>query len=576
MNRIPAVLRPDWSFDWYNWGGIVRPVTLEATSQAFIASQRIVAIPHLTGVDAADYATITATITVRNQSDQALEGKLSAKVAEEGSVKTTPAAMVSKPVRVAPGQSREIQLTMVLTEPVLWHFDRPHLYHWRAKLESTEGVELHAADETFGVRLIELKGARFYLNGEMVRLVGVTRHADSPEHGLAETVQVMAQDWDDLKRLNTVFTRPVHYPQADFILDYADRNGVLLIPEIPAWQLSADQLSDPEMIELGKQQLAEMIAAGYNHPSIWAWSVGNEFDSNTNQGRAWVRTMVDLAKSLDPHRPVGFASNRLNQIFMLGKEATNEADFVMMNQYFGTWAGPKGELSAALDRVHSTWPEKPVIISEFGFEPSWNRFSGLTTSELEAEAYYFTAEGEDPAGDAADAQRRLVIQEQMEVFRSKPFVVAAIFWTYQDYRTRADFLMGVVDKDRNRRGSWAVLRGEFSPLLVERLAFSSPEESKRTARITLRARGPLEVDIPAYTLQDYRLVWQVTSPDGDEIFSQVEIQLPVLLPGETWEGELAWEVPEREHVFRLSILRPMGFSLLERAYDEEGVELEVR
>jgi hypothetical protein len=86
----------------------------------------------------------------------------------------------------------------------------------------------------------------------------------------------------------------------------------------------------------------------------------------------------------------------------------------------------------------------------------------------------------------------------------------------------------------------------------------------------------LEVDLPAYTLQDYRLVWQVTSPDGDVTFSQEEIQLPVLLPGATWEGELVWEVPEREHMFRLSILRPTGFSLLERTYNEEGVELEIR
>ena len=45
----------------------------------------------------------------------------------------------------------------------------------------------------------------------------------------------MAADFADLKRLNAVLSRPIHYPQADFILDYADRHGLLLIPELPAW-----------------------------------------------------------------------------------------------------------------------------------------------------------------------------------------------------------------------------------------------------------------------------------------------------------------------------------------------------
>src|SRR5688572_18342693 len=46
-NRIPVVITPDWSFDWWNYGGITRDVSFEITSQAYIASQQIVSIPHL-------------------------------------------------------------------------------------------------------------------------------------------------------------------------------------------------------------------------------------------------------------------------------------------------------------------------------------------------------------------------------------------------------------------------------------------------------------------------------------------------------------------------------------------------
>ena len=43
-NRIPVVIRPDWSFDWWNYGGITRQVSLEMTSQVYIARQKIVSV----------------------------------------------------------------------------------------------------------------------------------------------------------------------------------------------------------------------------------------------------------------------------------------------------------------------------------------------------------------------------------------------------------------------------------------------------------------------------------------------------------------------------------------------------
>src|SRR5439155_10734095 len=85
--------------------------------------------------------------------------------------------------------------------------------------------------------------------------VGLSRHEDSPAHGLAETPAVVERDYDDLKTLNEVLTRPVHYPQSPLVLDYADRHGILLIPEVPAWQLGGTQLASPRMQALERRQL---------------------------------------------------------------------------------------------------------------------------------------------------------------------------------------------------------------------------------------------------------------------------------------------------------------------------------
>jgi beta-glucuronidase len=103
----------------------------------------------------------------------------------------------------------------------------------------------------------------------------------------------------------------VHYPQNKFILDYADQHEILLIPEVPAWPLTQEQMYSDQIRELEKQQSREMIVEDFNHPSVWAWSVGNEIESNTGSGLKFVKEMIAFVKSLDPTRPVGFASNRL-------------------------------------------------------------------------------------------------------------------------------------------------------------------------------------------------------------------------------------------------------------------------
>lgn len=566
LDRIPAKLRANWSFDWWNYGGIVRDVSLEISSNILITNQQIVAIPQLVAENQAVSTKITTEVNIYNASKDDFEGLLSAELFDEStglSVHMTPPSIVS----IAARKSAKIQMTVTLEDPMLWHFDHPNLYSWSTNLLTEDGQILHTKDDNFGVRLVEVKEAQFYLNGEPVRLAGLTRHADSPEHGLAETVTVMAADYDDMKRLNMVFSRPVHYPQAEFILDYCDRNGILLIPEVPAWQLTSSQMADPGMQALEQQQLGEMVLAAFNHPSVWAWSVGNEIDSRSDVGHSFVREMVAYVKSLDPTRPVGFASNHLN-VYPQG-DATEFSDFVLMNQYIGTWAGPKQDLAPALDKIHETWPDRVVIVSEYGFEPRWNRW-GPPTGSLDPEEYYFISDSVPPDSDKADEQRQQVIEDQMEVFRSKPFVVGAIFWTYQDYRTRTNFIMGVVDGERKRRGSWYVLREEYSPVLIESMNYLGAESGKQTAVVKLKTRGPIEVDMPAYTLRDYHLYWSVGPRYSETVYSEGEISLPTLEPGSEWEGEIEFNEPVEDYVLNLQVVRPTGFSVIERTYDPDG------
>ena len=175
-----------------------------------------------------------------------------------------------------------------------------------------DGQEVDHLVFIFGIRSVELKAGQMILNGEFRRLVGVTCDADSPQFGLAELSRSWQQITTTLKIFNEVLSRPVHYPQAEFILDYADRHGILLIPEIPAWQLTALQMSMPKMQALEKQQLRENYLMRSTTIQPFGPGVLVTKLSWTPEGHTFVKEMLAYVKSLDPTRPVGFASNRLN------------------------------------------------------------------------------------------------------------------------------------------------------------------------------------------------------------------------------------------------------------------------
>ena len=552
IDRIPAHLFEGRSYGWSNYWGIVRDVKLILTSPVYLHSLRLVAVPQITAMDQADQAALSAQVHIHNTDHEGFIGELNIEVLEEASGRIVATAV--QPVDLSAGVDVIASLETSFRNPLLWHFDHPHLYSCVMSLSDHRGIEYDRTTTSFGVREVDWKDGRFLLNGEPVRLVGLSRHADVPGYGLAEPIPVMAADFDDLKTLNMVFGRPVHYPQHEFIYDYCDRKGILLSPELPAWQLTAGQMADEQLRTLAKQQLAEMIAAAANHPCVWAWSVGNELETDTVSGRAFIRDMVEYVKSLDPTRPVGFASYHL----LVGRpwsDATKHCDFVMMNQYFGTWHGPKDSLGPALDTIYMTWPDKMVTVSEFGFAPHWQRVEGPRI--IDPDQYYHIPEDVSANSPEADIQRQRVIKDQMAVFRSRPFVAAAVFWNY-----RGD--MGVVDNLGKPRPSWRTLQEEFAPLVVERVDFTFPKNNHCRVRVKLHTRGPIEVELPAYTLRNYRIAWEFLSPAGKPLNPPGEAHLPMLPPGTSYELNIEGPKGIKKSTLHISVIRPTGFIVIDQ------------
>ncbi len=545
-NRPGRATIPGWAlrltgsgnvwYDWWPYGGLVRDAWLVAQDRAGIRRQEV--RPKVEG----KAATVTARVFVEGfgAAPEPLDVRVQAFAPGSGKV----VAEGTRAVTAGPG-SQDVTVSFAIADPKLWHIDDPNLYRVETRLVDKTGALLDVASDHFGLRTVEIRDRGLYLNGERVRLTGLTRHEESPWEGLAETAGTIRRDWDDLKTLQVTLTRPVHYPQHPDVLDYADRNGVLLVPEIPVWQFSAEQLENPAVLILAKRMMKEMIEQAGNHPSVFAWSVCNESATSTPAGKEYVKAMRDYVHSLDPDRYVTYADDGVAWIKDASESAVSHIDFIMMNQYFGTWHAPAEDLPAALDRVGKTFPDKMVVISEFGVP-------GVFA----------------PDARGSDELRVKILRDQLEEFGKHDWIGGALLWCYQDYKsfrnlwpgqTKGYVDHGVVDENRQRRPSYGAWKEATAPARVQALWRYDAQRRHVGFKATV-ARRPL-TEIPSYELRGYRAAWEVRDVD-EKLVASGDTMLPTIGVPATLEGSWAAS-SSRALNLHLRLVRPTGFDAAE-------------
>jgi hypothetical protein len=523
---------PRARYDWWTYGGIVRDVWLTATGSAWVQRQQIRTASVADAALVSDHIYLGSALAQR----RAITLRLTA-FAPDG----REAAHETRRITLGPGAT-DIVVPMNLADPKRWSIDQPQLYRLAAQLTDAHGVRLDETSDSFGVRTVEIRDRHLLINGERVRLTGMTRHEDSPWEGLAETEGTVRHDYDDMKALHTTLTRPVHYPQNPLVLDYADRHGILLIPEIPVWQFSEAQLADPAVLALAQREMREMIVEAGNHPSIFAWSVANESAMGTPAGIHYFHAMRAMIRALDPDRFVSFADDNLPKLDRAESSAANDADFLMMNEYFGSWHGPAAALDPALDRIDALFPGKMVIISEMGF-------AGIFAK--------------DPA--SADLARVNILQEQMPLLAARDWIGGTILWCYQDYKsprnlwpggTEGYVEHGLVDEARQRKPSYYTWQQLTSTASIAVQWVNSG--SQAPAAFNIRVTANSERNLPFYSLRGYRLLWTLAGETGKPLRrgerALTELSEPVSVD-ETLTAEGA-------HALRLSVmlLAPNGLA----------------
>jgi len=356
-------------------------------------------------------------------------------------------------------------LIFKIENPKLWSTSDPHLYKLKIYLEKNSKI-VDSYDLNVGIRIIEIKKDKLYLNGEKIELKGFGRHEDSSVTGRGQNLPQTIKDHNLLKWIGANSYRTAHYPYSEEDLELADKNGFLIVDEIPAVGLffDDDEKNIKTRLEICKKQIKELINRDKNHPSIIMWSIANEpfppdllnrMESGDNDSvnpisSNFLNSLIDDAKELDGTRPVTFAG-----IHGTPLEWFENVDVIMLNRYYGWYFDPLNlneaikKLSNELDDIHDK-TMKPIIISEFGADtiPGFHSINQeLYTEEYQLEYW----------------------KKYLEFSENKDYIVGLHAWVFADFRTTHSTMRigglnhkGAFTRDRKPKMSAHYLRSKWN------------------------------------------------------------------------------------------------------------------
>jgi beta-galactosidase len=288
--------------NWYNlhddtkWSGLWRKVELEATGSIRIDDLWI--IPDV------DRSTAILKVEVANETDATgsftLKGEVNSSDAK-GSV-----GDATMDISVSGRGTTIVEIKIPVKDVRLWSPQDPHLYSAQVKLE--KGAEiLDVVADRFGMRKIEVRGTRLYLNDKPLYLRGYGDDGYYPQTFCPETrVAVIREHMRLAKQLGFNYAYSAVIMQPEEYLDAADEVGLLVKYDAGAplaFQRngpgSLPQVTPQEKDRLIEEQWRAILKWTQNHPSIFIYSPGGELDPVPMLTR-----LYQLAKQKDPSRLV--------------------------------------------------------------------------------------------------------------------------------------------------------------------------------------------------------------------------------------------------------------------------------
>lgn len=214
-------------------------------------------------------------------------------------------------------KSEEVTLGIIpLKNPAIWSCETPNLYTAEVSLYAGE-LLVDKVSTRFGIRKIEFnKEQGFLLNGKKVFLQGSASHHDFlGPLGANCKRKDFERLFDTLAEFGFNHIRCAHNPNPEIFYDVADEKGFLIVDELyDGWAQEWAGGEKPWM-QLWPENLPEWVKRDRNHPSVIAWSLGNEIQMREDRSEfpgndycvTGYKVLSTLLKRYDDTRPTTVA-----------------------------------------------------------------------------------------------------------------------------------------------------------------------------------------------------------------------------------------------------------------------------
>ena len=333
----------------------------------------------------------------------------------------------------------------------LWQVRNAYLYRLRIRIMDGEEL-IDEYEQEIGIRTVKVEGTDILINGEPVYLKGFGKHEDSDSVGRGFSIGIMKRDFELMKWIGANSFRTSHYPYSEEIYQMADREGFLVIDEVPAVGMFQSLMNfmeastgkqtaffkketTPVLLKAHLRAIEEMIARDKNHPSVVAWSLLNEPETTNEAAVPYFKEVFDLANKLDMQkRPRTFAliMNSLPDTC----KCYQFSDIIALNRYYGWYMKGGYEISVAEElfrKEMNAWKEKklnkPFIFTEYGAD--------TLASEHKLPSVMWSQEYQDE-----------YLKMTHEVFDSYDFIKGEQIWNFADFQTTE----GIMRVNGNKKG----------------------------------------------------------------------------------------------------------------------------
>jgi beta-glucuronidase len=398
---------PGLGFDWLNFGGITREVNLIQTPATFIGDYFI-------QLKKGSLDTIKGWVALNGDQQQQ---NIQIKIPELNfTFKTT-------------SDNNGLAEVEFINTFHLWSPGTPKLYEVIIESETDTVIDY------IGFRSIEVAGNQVWLNKEPVFLKGVNIHEENPYTGSRawskEDAKILL---NAAKELGCNMVRLAHYPHSQHMIREAEKMGMMVWTELPVYQHI--KFSDIATVQTMESMLDEMIRRDKNRCATIIWGLSNETYPSTSNRDIALSELTKKSRQLDDTRLIVHVANTQgyrNNTFHVWDTLYKHSDIIAINEYIGwyiPWQGKPSETQWSL-----IYPDKPVLISEFGGEALYGNHEGPKD-----EAAYWT---EDYLEN--------IYRSQVEMFATVPNLVGVCPWLLFDYKSPGR-LHPVYQKGYNRKG----------------------------------------------------------------------------------------------------------------------------